>query len=86
MKALFASRRLNISRPRLADSGGDVPIDKELAALFRGWHAKATGAFVIEADGEPLSGTSYLYYRAQAFRCPDRLAAREGRVGYQTTP
>jgi hypothetical protein len=50
--------------PKTSDSGGDVPIDKELAALFRGWHAKATGAFVIEADGEPLSGATYVAYRA----------------------
>ena len=28
-------------------------------------HAKATSAFVIEADGEPLSEASYTYYRAQ---------------------
>jgi integrase len=51
--------------PKTADSGGDVPIDKELAALFRGWHAKATDSFVIEADGEPRTGTTYTAYRAQ---------------------
>jgi hypothetical protein len=50
--------------PKTSDSAGDVPIDPELAALFRGWRAKATGAFVIEADGEPLAGTSYTHYRA----------------------
>jgi integrase len=52
--------------PKTSDSTGDVPIDKELAALFRGWHAKATGSFVIEADTEPRTGTSYAHYRAQA--------------------
>jgi len=51
--------------PKTSDSTGDVPIDKELAALFRGWHAKATGSFVIEADAEPRTGTSYAHYRAQ---------------------
>jgi integrase len=51
--------------PKTADSGGDVPIDKELAALFRGWHAKATDSFVIEADGEPRTGITYTAYRAQ---------------------
>ena len=50
---------------KTADSGGDVPIDKELAALFRGWHAKATDSFVIEADGEPRTGITYTAYRAQ---------------------
>jgi integrase len=50
---------------KTADSGGDMPIDKELAALFRGWHAKATDSFVIEADGEPRTGITYTAYRAQ---------------------
>ena len=52
--------------PKSSDGAGDVPIDKELLAMFRGWHAKATGAFVIEADAEPRSATTYAHYRAQA--------------------
>jgi integrase len=59
--------------PKTTDSGGDVPIDKELLALFRGWHAKATGYFVIEADAEPREGATYAHYRAQ--RHFDALAA-----------
>jgi len=51
--------------PKTSDSAGDVPIDTELVALFRGWHAKATGLFVIEADAEPRTDTSYTHYRAQ---------------------
>lgn len=51
--------------PKTTDSGGDVPIDKELLALFRGWHAKTTGSFVIEADAEPREGATYAHYRAQ---------------------
>jgi hypothetical protein len=51
--------------PKTTDSGGDVPIDKELLALFRGWHAKATGSFVIEADSEPRQRATYAHYRAQ---------------------
>jgi integrase len=54
------------STPKTSDSAGDVPIDKELAALFRGWHAKASGLFVIEADAEPRADTSYAHYRAQS--------------------
>ena len=54
------------STPKTSDSAGDVPIDKELAALFLGWHAKATGLFVIESDVEPRTGTSYAHYRAQS--------------------
>ena len=53
------------STPKTSDSAGDVPIDKELAALFQGWHAKASGLFVIEADAEPRADTSYAHYRAQ---------------------
>ncbi len=54
------------SAPKTSDSAGDVPIDKELAALFRGWHAKKTGLFVIEAEAEPRTDTSYAHYRAQS--------------------
>jgi integrase len=52
--------------PKSSDGAGDVPIDKELLAMFRGWHAKATGPFVIEADAEPRNATTYAHYRAQA--------------------
>jgi len=51
--------------PKSSDGVGDVPIDKELLALFRGWHAKATSTFVIDADAEPRTETSYTHYRAQ---------------------
>ena len=50
--------------PKTEDSGGDVPIDKELVAMFRGWHAKAAGAFVIESDTAPRIGERYTHYRA----------------------
>ncbi|HSS15380.1 MAG TPA: tyrosine-type recombinase/integrase [Candidatus Dormibacteraeota bacterium] len=51
--------------PKTSDGAGDVPIDTELLAMFRGWHAKALGAFVIQADAEPRSATTYAHYRAQ---------------------
>jgi integrase len=51
--------------PKTSEGEGDVPIDKELSALFRGWHAKATSTFVVEADAQPRAGTSYTHYRAQ---------------------
>lgn len=51
--------------PKTSDSAGDVPIDRELAALFQGWRAKATDLFVIEADAEPRMDASYAHYRAQ---------------------
>jgi len=51
--------------PKSEDSGGDVPIDKELAAMFKGWKAKASGSFVIEGDTGPRPSTSYAHYRAK---------------------
>ncbi len=72
--------------PKTSESSDDVPLDKELLAMFRGWRAKATGAFVIEASGEPLTGTSYTHYRARRrFQCLDRVAERQRRVSAQTT-
>ena len=64
-RASFALKKRNISRRKVSDGAGDVPIDKELLAMFRGWHAKADSAFVIEADTEPRSPTTYAHYRAQ---------------------
>jgi integrase len=54
------------SAPKTSDSAEDVPIDQELAAWFRGWHAKATGLFVIESDVEPRTDMNYAHYRAQS--------------------
>jgi integrase len=51
--------------PKSSDGAGDVEIDKELLAKFRDWHARATGAFVVEADAEPRIATTYAHYRAQ---------------------
>jgi integrase len=51
--------------PKSSDGAGDVPVDKELLAIFRGWYAKATDAFVIEANSEARSATTYAHYRAQ---------------------
>jgi hypothetical protein len=51
--------------PKTADGEGDVSVDKELLALFRGWHARATSAFVVESDSEPQANSRYTHYRAQ---------------------
>jgi len=59
--ASFVSKKRNISRRKSADGAGDVEIDKELLTMFRGWHAKATGAFVVEADSQPRSATTYAH-------------------------
>jgi len=47
------------------DSLGDVAVDSELLELFRGYYARATGAFVIESLTQPKSGVSYNHYRCQ---------------------
>jgi integrase len=50
--------------PKSSHRTGDVPIDQELAALFRGWYARATGSFVIEG-GEPNLDAKHTHYRAK---------------------
>ena len=51
-----------------ADSAGDVPIDPEPLALFRGWKARSTSPFVIEGgNGESISTEAgYFHYRAES--------------------
>ncbi len=51
--------------PKTEDSAGDVSLDAELVAMFRGWRAKAKGEFVIEADGETRMASRYTHYRAE---------------------
>ncbi len=43
------------------DSYADVAIDAELAQLFRGYQARATGSFVIESAGELRPAALYNY-------------------------
>ena len=54
------------------DSLGDVAVDDELLELFRGYHARAAGVFVLESAGEPKL-VSYSHYRCQEVF--DRLIA-----------
>ena len=50
-------------RPKSESSEGDVLVDPELMEVFRGYHARATGEFVIESDGEPNPGALCDHYR-----------------------
>jgi integrase len=50
-------------QPKSDESTGDIPLDPELTALFRGYFARATGQFVIESELEPKPEASYLHYR-----------------------
>jgi integrase len=51
--------------PKSEDSVGDVEADAELTEIFRGFHARATGDFVIESDVGPRPGAIYSHYRCQ---------------------
>lgn len=51
--------------PKSEDSVGDVEVDAELLAIFRGFHARAKGDFVIESDVAPRPGATYSHYRCQ---------------------
>jgi integrase len=45
---------------------GDVQVDPELMAVFRGYFARAGSNFVIEGGGPPIPEASREHYRAQA--------------------
>ena len=47
------------------DSIGEIDLDPEFLALFRGFRAKAHGEFVIESDVPPRPGASYAHYRCE---------------------
>ena len=51
--------------PKSEDSLGDVEVDPELLDVFRRYHARATGAFVIESPNPPRPGATYEHYRCQ---------------------
>jgi integrase len=49
--------------PKSEESIADIPIEPELVALFRGYHARANGQFVIESEAEPKVDAAYVHYR-----------------------
>jgi integrase len=48
------------------DSIGEVDLDPELVVLFKGYHTRRTGDFVIESEAEPNPGATYAVYRCDA--------------------
>jgi integrase len=50
-------------RPKSRATENDIPVDPELMEIFRGYHARATGEFVIESDSAPDNGKPYEHYR-----------------------
>jgi hypothetical protein len=53
-------------RPKTSGSAGDIPLGAEMISLFRGYHAKAAGEFVIESENRPDNGKPFEHYRCAA--------------------
>lgn len=45
------------------DSIADLPVDREVMAIFRAWYERAKGPFVIKSSGAPLPPKPRQYYR-----------------------
>ena len=53
-------------RPKSANSEGDVVVDEELMEIFRGYHARRSGDFVIESEfSPPAHDAPYGVYRCR---------------------
>ena len=52
-------------RPKSRESEGEVPVDPELMEIFRGYHARRRGEFVVESDGIPSVNAPFEHYRCQ---------------------
>jgi len=46
------------------ESAAVLTLDSEIMVLFKGWHAQASGPFVLESERPPRGEVSYHYYRA----------------------
>ena len=51
--------------PKSEDSLGDVEVDPELLAIFRGFHTRANKSFVIKSPVAPRPDAMYSHYRCQ---------------------
>jgi integrase len=58
---------------------GEVAVEPEIMALFRGWFAKRTGSFILESEVEARPRSNYSHYRAQ--KTFDRLTSWLRRQG-----
>jgi integrase len=50
-------------RPKYRASENDIPVEPELMEIFRGYHARRRGEFVIESDKKPDNDKPYEHYR-----------------------
>jgi integrase len=51
--------------PKSEDSSADLPVDREVMALFRGYYEHAKGPFVIKSRRAPLPSKPRHYYRCE---------------------
>jgi integrase len=51
--------------PKSEDALGDVEVDQELLAMFRGFQARAKATFVVESEVAPRPEATYSHYRCQ---------------------
>jgi integrase len=67
--------------PKTEDSIGDVPADREVMEVFRGYRARAKGIFVIESKGKPKPDINRLHYRCERhFKVLNRWLRQHGIV------
>jgi integrase len=66
-RALIRVEATESASLKTAESRGEVPVDSEVAAILRGFRAKASGPFVIEAEGGKYGPRVWgRHYRADA--------------------
>jgi integrase len=66
-RALIRVEATESASLKTADSRGEVPIDPGVVSILRGFRAKATGSFVIEAEGGKYGPRVWgRHYRADA--------------------
>ncbi len=66
-RALIRVEATESASLKTADSRGEVPIDPDIVSILRGFRAKATGPFVIEAEGGEYGPRVWgRHYRADA--------------------
>jgi integrase len=71
--------------PKSEDSIGEVEIDRELVQVFRKYHAKAKGAFVIESKVKPRLDAKWEHYRCTSI-FENLIAWLQGRGVTTKTP
>ena len=52
-------------RPKSRESENDISVDPELMEIFKTYHARRQGEFVIESDSAPDNGKTFEHYRCQ---------------------